>query len=901
MKIFDWLRREFQIGNSLVRPEQGVITIMAIIIIVPSILFAILMIETTRLLAVKNESDVAMQAAGNSALTNYDQYTYERFGVMSHDQSQNMQQQTEKDIAASQGLFSGDVSDILVEGRNPLSDIGALTANITGYSEYNGLGAVFNKFVKLDKFLGMFNDMLKMENLDFVIAGVKGEGEALKALKTVAENTERLADSVQEKINTYDGLYDAWANAVDSAVVGLKAAQTKAETARAQDSHDDEAIDSTYDSEVKAAKATLETPYNNYYNWHYEMETTFKNYRNGMVSLNQAIDSFNNVSRDVATGEEVNAAQQRVDNDDSAIKATQEKLKDTSLTAEERSGYEAALGEYQTDLIDAHSALEAALAAEQQKAAGTPDAFIADFDSISNEITKEKTELAHFSNAAVDVSTPRPDPALYHHLDFSKFLNKSQIDAILDQYRGGLSGSAKGMFDALKNMFAKFGELSVFADPHLNAKINTDYYDGIKGLVGNKGLADGEINMDPMTELVGSLIQMITTPVQLMADLATLNIFKLIEDIIKFFEAVVQFFEGIGTLIYNIIERIRDIVTGRLDTYLVLPYLAFNFPNRLNGRQTLQNGVFDSYKHTGENLSGISYSKMRYTPPENSLSTLLDVGGLSGILEGTVGACPSGDDYAFTSCELEYILTGKTNELTAQEYTFISILIFRLLPNIPAVSGDKIIGPLTEIPIVGQIIFVLALIAESFVDTFLIVNGAQIKVIGKDKCFIATDFFNFIDKIAKIEGANKIIADSIRDNFKDGAPKNDPMHGDRSSVAKEYLYNSWFELDYTQHIFLLMFVGNNTEYIKRVMDLIEMEGTLNSAYEYYGSLGDRVDIRAKVQTLRNLPGSHYYDIKKAYTRVRISSHFGLTHKLFDFGASSGGLNKLMRNQINVGY
>ncbi|MDR0847162.1 MAG: hypothetical protein LBN08_06585 [Lactobacillales bacterium] len=925
MKILNWLRREIQIGNSKIQPEQGVITIMAIMIIVPSILFAVLMIETTRHIATKNEADVAMQAVGNDVLKNYDQYTYERFGVMSYDQSQNMQKLTDKDIAASQGIFSGDIEDVLAEGVNPLSDIGALEANITGYSEYNGLGAAFNKFVKLDKLLSMFNDMLKLTNLDILAAGAKEAGEEVKKLEKEGETAANLADSVQSKIDQYNGLYDSWASAVETAAAALQAARDKADSSLAEEGHDDSKIDSTYDSEVKAAKAGLEKPYNNYYNWHTEMDSLFANYRDGMLALNNAIDAFNNASRNMMLGTEISAAKEKAQNAQRAADDINEKLKDASLTEQERTDLTSALGECQDELDEANADKDSLIKEESEQAAGTPNACIADFDSISDEISKEKTQLAHYDKETMN----QPDPAIYHCLDFSKFLGRDKIKEILEQYRQDLSGAPQGMLDALKNLFSKFGLPTLFADPHLNAQINTNYYEDIDGLLGNKGILDGEINMDPLPNMVGDLIKVITTPMQLLADLATLDIFKLLLDIVDFFLAIGDFVMNIGVFVKNIVQRLVDIGTGRTDKFLVLPYLAFNFSNRLSGRETLGNGVFNDYKHTGDNLSGISFANMRYTPPDNSVETFFNPGGISDILKGALGSIPSGSDYAFSSCELEYIFTGKTSELTAQEFTFVSIMLFRLLPNITAVGADKILKPMLEIPIAGEVTFLLALIGESFVDAFLIVNGAPIKTIGKDKCFIAEDLYNFEDKLFKLEGGNKIIGDSIRDNFKEACPR-DPnagvvdtsksggkdtgksgdggKEGDdgkkksvRSSLAKEYLESPWAELDYTQHIFIMMFAGDNREYVKRVHDLIEMEGTLNTAYEYYGKLGDRNDIEAKVETLRHLPGQHYYDINKAYTRVKVSSRSGIKKKLFGFGSSTGGLNKMIRNEINMGY
>ncbi|MDR0847173.1 MAG: hypothetical protein LBN08_06640 [Lactobacillales bacterium] len=871
MNIINWLRKELEIGNSKVKPEQGVITIMALIIIVPTILFAALMVETARYFAVGNETDAALQATGNDILTGYDKYTYEKFGLMTVDQSQNMQETAKKDQKNSCWQFLGDIDSIMIEGENPLSDFGAVETQMAGFSEYNGISAVFNKFVKLDKVFKMIDDFAGQNGVKLLGQTFAAETKTLGSVNAETANVMKLADSVKEERGKYDSLYNAWADAVEAVA---------------------------NDSDADSDKNELNTAYNNYDNWHTTTDSLIANYISGIKKFDSAIASYSNASQDAIDTMRLNGLDEQIDEYQSELDENDSIIKDsTNYTDAER--------QFAQDEIDRITPLKADAEVQRvevqnrakEDAQGSFQEVELDLGELRNTIKEEKRNLEKLKPQDVASSTPRPDAATYHYVDFAKCPESEIFIGFLNGcISSEVSGTGKGVLSAMNQIFDGLSDLTIFADPRLNARIDTDYFDKIKSLTGNN------LDNDGIFEVITAVIQIIKTPGLILGHLATGNIVQAFIDLGEFIEAIANFFMGIFDMIVNFGERITQVVTGRFDKILEVPYWAFNFSNRMNRKHEAGDATGGD-EQTGKSISGFDFAKNRSTPSDADLSQQAAGGELSGIFDNAMKPCESGGDYAFSSCELEYIFTGRTNEIQAQEYTFLAIFVFRLLPNIGAVCADKVIGELAAEPIVGQVIQIIALLLESFVDTFLLVNGAALKLVGKDKCFIASDCINFLDKIVKIEGGTKFKADALRDALKENLAQGNPLGGpgSGSNPFEEYLKKSWEEFDYTQHIFMMMFLfGNNSEYTKRTRDLIEMEGTLNKAYDYYGDLGSRTDIADKVNELYD--SGKAYDIRKAYTRVRLRANYKTGFKLFNLGASKHSvLDKYTGREVNVGY
>ncbi|MDR0847165.1 MAG: hypothetical protein LBN08_06600 [Lactobacillales bacterium] len=909
MQLIKWLKKEIVIGDSIIKPEQGVITIFAMALLIPCILFAGLMIETGRYIEAKSIGDVTLQGIGNDVMTNYDQYTYQRFGVMSYDQNQNMQQNAGKDIEASKGLFAGQLSDILVQGQNPLSDIGALQAQITGYSEYNGLGGAFTKFVKLDKILSMFDDLFGATQFSRLADAAEDADDELSGIQSAVENAGKAANDVQPYINSYDTTFANWSVATREGIDLIKMLPKDSEG-------------NTDTVKLDAVRKGIEPKYKDYVNWHTNLIQKFETYQAAMIGINAAIDSYNDNENSALTDMTNTANQQRVDEDKADLDTIDAQLADPNLSDEDRQGLNQARAEMQADYEEALA--EQAQPINREGLDGIPSDVIAKFGEFIQQAKAEKIVVEKWNVNEVDENSTVPDVNTYHNLKFDCFWNKKKIEDELGNNTGKLlGGTSKNFFSSMKNLFDGLNLPTLFADHRLDAKINTNYYKKILALKGDTSDKDG------ITEVIDALIYIITFPERIVNDLIHLKFITIIKDIIDVVKAIVKFFKGIVDFVTSVVERIKELIAGRYDEYFVVPYFAFDFPSRINGKTTLAKER-DGYKIDKSNLTGLGFDKMRNTPPDDVLSW--DVGGIGGMLDGALEKCKSGDDYAFTSCELEYIFTGKTNELTSQEHTFFAILVLRLIPNLGATAHDKIISPLCQIPIVGPIIKVISLFAESLLDTFLLVNGKSLPIFNKKKCFIGEDIGSFFEKVLQIStGASSLdtaVAKALgkdkelknaqdknkdeteeapakdngdekeRDDNGEGKEKKDK--GFAKGIAESYLVKPWLEFDYSQHIFFMMFLaGNNKVYLNRISDLIEMEGTLNSAYEHYGSLKSRSDIRMKVEELYDSGG--YYDLRKAYTRFRISGKTGTQKRFVYYGMANSGINKLMNLEVNVGY
>ena len=132
------------------------------------------------------------------------------------------------------------------------------------------------------------------------------------------------------------------------------------------------------------------------------------------------------------------------------------------------------------------------------------------------------------------------------------------------------------------------------------------------------------------------------------------------------------------------------------------------------------------------------------------------------------------DSKCFVQAEAEYIFIGSNDELLNQTLTFSSMLMIRLLCNIPALLNDsqfmEILEGLASIPIVGWIVdvilFIAMLVAEAYLDMIFMIYGKSTVDIIKTTGYLSLDGEGIDDMKDRIKDIRKEMTTNIEEMAK---------------------------------------------------------------------------------------------------------------------------------------
>ena len=273
----------------------------------------------------------------------------------------------------------------------------------------------------------------------------------------------------------------------------------------------------------------------------------------------------------------------------------------------------------------------------------------------------------------------------------------------------------------------------------------------------------------------------------------------------KFLKGLAELFEAIADLILTIVTAIADLVNGvinllKLGDYEFLQHLilysygVYNMPNRT---------TFED----GKSLSGYSYSKIYdMAGGSHSNSTLF-----------SIDPDPHSTITMFKGAEGEYLLSGTTDEAANQEATFYQLFLCRLLFNLYSLGINPQISK-------EGISFLLCVLIESFLDTFILVNGGNEYLIK-----ISADSIYTTPSGIKKLWKDLVNTSSASDNLKAfisgerTKEKTESKGEDKGKPPK-----GLFSCSYSEHLLLLLvFCTPESSYLQRMQNLIQLEAAEN--------------------------------------------------------------------------
>lgn len=834
-----------RVTRKIRRATEGVISILLVIALLPFFSLAAAVIEAERYQNAVKALDEALGSSALSTLAQYDSYLLDRFGLLAVKQTDDesfietqLNQYLQKQRTTDMYGAGTDTLEAEAEGIYPLADISVLHQQIMNYSA----GLVPAKFVaELGQLDALVSEIEKSfgGGLMAIFGQIKSGADMLDQEATLIEDIE---DSITEMGKVSDAItaYDAAFSSFESAMNRLY---------------------DHYNSPIPEDDA-------------------------GAAAWEATLASLREDARDAR-----DKYTQKLDDVTARLDALHSKIQDV-ITSKNNFVSSAASFGFSTlkaaESVELDNTKDAAEKTELKNLIATGDAFDASVESMSNQLNEALVDLSNddFSRAFQGIAAAKQAVASadtnygytgtretqYHNVELEHFRDVNQLAKLVKDIEDEAQSS--GWLDTLLALFDILNELfssDLFFNPELSVTLDTSYYSTkFGGLPGEKDRslpryslassyeADDEARSkayledidpdydpdDPYGFYAGSTQSKLDALVSSIAELNRRgDKLRSAPWVSKKIAALSDCAEQLGDVIEKLNAFLLDLAVNVLqkiyERILLMGYLGYNLPNRTN---------FDS----GRTLTGFSYSNAALAPSVTGSNIGIGLFGPLLSIGGLIALTTPNKNYSFSGAELEYIIAGSNSEISNQVLVFLIIWLMRAgLDAFPVIKNSEvkaIAEALKAIPLVGIVVsyvyWILIIILEPLLDTFFLVNGGSIRFVKRqDEIFLTP---TGISKLA--ENITKLTLNTE----------------EKKDKVKQTLREKWSdklgEFDYTQHaVIFMMLLGNETEYLQRLTNIIQAEGTYRS----------RTDGATASQ--RALGTYTDFDIEKAYTTMRIEA------------------------------
>ena len=433
------------------------------------------------------------------------------------------------------------------------------------------------------------------------------------------------------------------------------------------------------------------------------------------------------------------------------------------------------------------------------------------------------TKLGQYTNATVNSSWDEDKiETEYEYIRIQIFasnfnlLVQNMVDALNNK-----SQAAPSQINDMGNILTLVRELlgiQVAFDPSLNAQINP----GLLYSTTSLSVSD--------TLLITSINTLLTAGDTFKESISELNFLKALKAVGQLLLAIAEFLGAVVTWVGGLWNVITNMFSDPVSNFVLFGYGVYNMPNRTNCK-------------TGKALTGFSYLDLM----KKAGASLDNYGRQGGSLKTLANqSTAGGQDAMFKGAVAEYLLVGSNNELYNQSCVFLKIYMLRLVLDIMHVFNSKFVNTVSAAAGPGAMLVKIGFaLVEPLLDAIFLVNGVS-QYIWKDKCYF--DYAGFVllqqDLVKLADGvlpsnARKMISNYITNH--NGSPTNQGM----------------FLSSYTEHLVLLMFMVEDSEYMKRLQNIIQLEGKayngssfkLDNAYTYI-----KTEVSYQLNPMFNLEG-----------------------------------------------
>lgn len=815
MNIKKWFNRVSAFLNRYINGTKGAISLFLAFLLTPLLSLSLLLVESARYQSVVQLVEEISDMCGLSTLSNYDSYLQERFGLLSVDQEQEIQDIFKSYLKENTTMLGSAITlkdGVTSSGAYALSNDAVLRQQLLEQSEITVTAKTVFEGLDLDNLFDTLADKL---NLDFM-KNIGKQADYLKATAELGEALVKVVDQVQnvkKSKDAFDTAFQeyrkAWSGTDKNgnptgfqpkALAFIEALKT-ATAALAEDADPDDVYD---DDAVKEALKALKDATKTYKSKAEGVKSAITTLRSDIIALESTI---------------------------ATLDEKQQSFKSTESSAMDEKTFDASSGDWIYAIIrDALERFEkiglGKLSTQLQTAVDKLDVQIVklknldsgDYKAIKTTWTADTLNQEDYDPISVDVSILGGLWSLLNDL-----VKESTFD--LD------------IMDKLNELVQLLLNIDVAYDHALNAVLSSNSI---------FQTTDPDSSDQAMIDSIQAMASAAQTAKDILKGKQPL--YKLVSAVGKVMKSAGDFLNSIvlwaTTFIAGLIDVVATLFTEKTyERVLVSGYCAYNLPNRVNCT-------------TGTALTGYKY-----------LNVFLENGGELGAYNtGSAGgslfdslSSGSGNSPAFKGAVQEYILVGSMSEYENQCCAFFRVYMFRFLLNLPAVISNadwNVCGPLT---IVAKILVALA---EPMLDTIFLVNGMS-ESLWKDGLYISLGGLdNLISKVTQLVHG-KVTAGLLKNEMKKaeeddkkaenssggnsdtgntgtggtdtgntgntgGADTGNTGNTGGADTGKEpekgQMKNTLFSCNYGDHLYLLSVIAyNQSVYLNRLQNVIQSE------------------------------------------------------------------------------
>lgn len=877
-KIGKWLKgkRTYRYING----GKGVISILLAALMLPFLTLASYLVETGRYHEAVTLLDEAMDSASLSVLAEYDPYLRERFGLLAFRQDLNVKKEYQNYLEGNLDTIAAweDLS-LNVKPGYALTDGNVLIQQITEFSKYSAPTALIGE-IGISELIAKLEDMTHLTDIFDLL---KGAGKVTNSTLELTKSLEKLeedAKQLESDKSAYEsgfGSFQEKAGSLASAIQETEGAKDKVTEVNEEISGyyeqkeqlelekeelERQFLENELEEEVYQAKleeigeslesieTTLESLETEQQEAQAELDavneavtlkrTEYENARNTysqnissvISSLNQYMESIHTVNEKRSTlygdlastaSDVIDVAKER-DSEKRKLEDENDKLKKEKETLENEPVEKGKEKETEERIIEINLKMES----NSEKISGM-NASKDTMNSITETATTGGEEYINIVNNTMDsyredvvqtcastlnacktnVDNLAPEDisgdfvmdSSRYYVSVTGLIEAASVKAMLDSMEDKLNGG--GFLDALSaigEVFQSLCKLPNMYDTSLSAYIAED---------ASYAPSDIDKILAAISELMGYFDGGVLSGI---INILT-HILDVIKSLIKLLGAIITYLAGVTARIFL---SIGELVSGKAgEKFLLDEYLLKTLKNRNSTGGTVP-------------LTGYSYSDIPFAQcnPEDEIPIIGAFTSMVSLLSDIAGGS---EDKMFCGAELEYILVGSRSEIINQVIVFFDIYFVRLLLDvIPIVSNPEVIN-LAEAAgaatfgIGAVVVYVLEILIEPLIETFLIVDGEKISLLKKVVYLTPSGMPTLLGRIVSwgISAAEK---DKITTKLSTWT-KTTAYEG---NLAKsDSGFPSWNYENY-MFVFMLLF-GENNEFIRRFQNIINLETNA-----YYG-------------------------------------------------------------------
>lgn len=827
------------IFNRYINGTKGAISLFLALIMTPLLSIALLLVESSRYQSAVQLMEEMMDLCSFSAVSLYDVYLEERFGLLAVDQEINIASTFEAEMKANEAALGKGVSILSTnaKGSFALSNERILKQQILEYGEISVITKIVVEGLDLGSLFDKLIEAIGLEALQKKLDFMKSTYEATESVVKLLKACLSLKDASDKYSNAYQAYKNEYYNFNSEVVAYAEALETAI-----SELEEDETTEDIYDdSDVKSAKSDAKSAAQDYKD---EADALIK----ALEELKKVVDNFRGSLADIVGAK-------------------------TELGMK--------LGEANGDKTYADSTSDWVLTIISQIIDELESILLEDFDdklyADIQELKSQKEKLTTFKNSGIDsVDSTWTSTTVYNKYGpvtvdavpaNLSTLVKNAIDRLDDEAKADTSS-----LDTFTDLVGKIFDIKVFYNNALNANVASDcLYRSV------------DMNFSDET-LIASMNQLVKSSEALSEALNSDEVWgkivkvaesvgRILLSLIEFVAAVVAWaVEVVASLVIMAAEIIMP-DASLYDKLILFGYGAYNMPNRVNCT-------------TEKTMSGYNYQTV-FQMNGGSLSAYnrFSFGGKLGENLSSRG----GSDPAFKGAVQEYLMVGSTSEFENQLNAFTKLYLFRLLLNLAQVLTNPEVASVAAMmgPAGVAAPFLLAIV-EPFLDTLFLVNGTKEPLIKRSLYLTPSGIDDLCSKLVEItvdDALEDLMKNEVKQTFSKDKGKGSSTssgtgsgnsssgtgsgnsNGSNANGKKEEEAKGLFSCNYTTHLlFLTLLQTSETEFTQRLQNVVQMEAAQNYKDKEYK-----------------------FKLNKAYTGIRAETNYRLNPMLGFDGLTSNGL------------